>query len=248
MEKQNGKSVLITGASRGIGAACARRFASAGYAVAVNYHRSEGAALALAEEIEAAGGRALAVEADVADPGAVRKMVDNVLDKFCQLDILVCNAGVASQGLLSDVSDGEWRRIFGVNVDGVFHCCRAAIPHFVHRKAGKIVTVSSMWGIAGGSCEAAYSASKAAVIGLTKALAKELGPSGITVNCVAPGVIGTEMNGSLTPADLEALREETPLERLGTPEDVAESVFFLASEAGSFYTGQVLCPNGGILI
>ena len=186
MEKQNGKSVLITGASRGIGAACARRFAAAGWAVAVNYHRSADAALALVEEIEAAGGRALAVEADVADPAAVGEMVDNVLDKFCQLDILVCNAGVASQGLLSDVSDGEWRRIFGVNVDGVFHCCRAVLPYFIHRKAGRIVTVSSMWGITGGACEVAYSASKAAVIGLTKALAKELGPSGITVNCVAP--------------------------------------------------------------
>ena len=248
MEKQNGKSVLVTGASRGIGAACARRFAAAGCAVAVNYHRSADAALALVEEIEAAGGRALAVEADVADPAAVGEMVDNVLDKFCQLDILVCNAGVASQGLLSDVSDGEWRRIFGVNVDGVFHCCRAVLPHFIHRKAGRIVTVSSMWGITGGACEVAYSASKAAVIGLTKALAKELGPSGITVNCVAPGVIDTDMNGGLTPADLEALREETPLERLGRPEDVAESVYFLSTGAGSFFTGQVLCPNGGILI
>lgn len=248
MEKQNGKSVLVTGASRGIGAACARRFAEAGYAVAVNYRRSAGAALALVAEIEAAGGRAMAVEADVADPAAVGEMVDNVLDKFCQLDILVCNAGVASQGLLSDVSDGEWRRIFGVNVDGVFHCCRAVLPHFIHRKAGRIVTVSSMWGITGGACEVAYSASKAAVIGLTKALAKELGPSGITVNCVAPGVIDTDMNGGLTQADLEALREETPLERLGTPEDVAQSVYFLSTGAGSFFTGQVLCPNGGILI
>ena len=155
---------------------------------------------------------------------------------------------MASQGLLSDVSDGEWRRIFGVNVDGVFHCCRAVLPHFIHRKAGRIVTVSSMWGITGGACEVAYSASKAAVIGLTKALAKELGPSGITVNCVAPGVIDTDMNGGLTPADLEALREETPLERLGRPEDVAESVYFLSTGAGSFFTGQVLCPNGGILI
>ena len=242
------KSVLITGAGRGIGAACARRFAAAGYAVALNYCRSEGPALALAESINQNGGRAIAVQADVSDPAAVGRMVDNVLENFCQLDTLVCNAGIAWQGLLTDCTDEIWRRIFAVDVDGVFYCCRAVLPHFIHRKAGRIITLSSMWGITGGSCEAPYSAAKAAVIGLTKALAKEVGPSGVTVNCVAPGVIDTEMNGNLTPEDLEALRQETPLERIGTPEDVAESVYFLASEAGGFLTGQVLSPNGGILI
>ena len=242
------KSVLITGASRGIGAACVRRFAAAGYAVALNYHRSQAAALALAEEINQAGGRAMAVQADVADPLDVNRMVDNVLDNFCQLDTLVCNAGVAWQGLITDCTDETWRRLFSVNVDGAFYCCRAVLPHFIHRKAGRIVTVSSIWGLTGGSCEVPYSASKAAIIGLTKALAKEVGPSGITVNCVAPGVIDTQMNENLTADDLEALRQETPLERIGTPEDVAESVYFLASEAGGFLTGQVLSPNGGILI
>ena len=242
------KSVLITGAGRGIGAACARRFAAAGYAVALNYCRSEGPALALAESINQNGGRAIALRADVSDPAAVGRMVDNVLENFCQLDTLVCNAGIAWQGLLTDCTDEIWRRIFAVDVDGVFYCCRAVLPHFIHRKAGRIITLSSMWGITGGSCEAPYSAAKAAVIGLTKALAKEVGPSGVTVNCVAPGVIDTEMNGNLTPEDLEALRQETPLERIGTPEDVAESVYFLASEAGGFLTGQVLSPNGGILI
>ena len=242
------KTVLITGASRGIGAETARRFSAAGYAVALHYHRSEERALALAEELRRAGGEGLTVQADVGAWSQVRKMVDNVLDKFCQLDILICNAGVSWQGLLSEMSVEEWRRLCAVDLDGVFYCCKAVIPHFVARKAGKILTVSSMWGQTGGSCEAAYSAAKAGVIGLTKALAKELGPSGIAVNCVAPGVIATEMNQNLTPADLDALREETPLGRIGTAGDVAESLLFLASEGASFITGQVLAPNGGLVI
>lgn len=237
------KVVLITGGSRGIGAATARRFAAGGCKVVINYHRSQAQAEALAAEI---GG--WAVQADVADPVQVGRMVDNVLDKFCQLDILVCNAGIARQQLFTDISDGDWRTLFRTNVDGTFYCCRAVLPHFIHRKAGKIVTMSSMWGLTGGSCEVAYSATKAAVIGLTKALSKEVGPSGITVNCVAPGVIDTEMNANLTPEDLEALRQETPLESIGRPEDVAESVFFLTSEGARFITGQILSPNGGILI
>ncbi len=237
------KTVLITGGSRGIGAACARRFAAEGYRVAVNYHHSRTEAEELAEEL---GG--IAVQCDVADPVQVQKMVDNVLDKFCQLDSLICNAGVAQQKLFGDLTDADWRRVFAVNVDGVFHTIRAALPHLIHRKAGRIVTVSSMWGQVGASCEVGYSASKAAVIGLTKALAKELGPSGITVNCVAPGVIRTEMNGALSQETLSALAEETPLGTIGAPEDVAEAVWFLASDAARFITGQVLAPNGGLVI
>lgn len=166
------KVVLITGGSRGIGAATARRFAARGCKVVINYHRSQAQAEALAAEI---GG--WAVQADVADPVQVGRMVDNVLDKFCQLDILICNAGIAQQKLFGDLTDDDWRRMFAVNVDGVFHAVRAALPHFIHRKAGRIVTVSSMWGQVGGSCEVAYSAAKAAVIGLTRALAKA-GPLG----------------------------------------------------------------------
>lgn len=237
------KTALITGGSRGIGAACARKLAAEGCRVAVNYNQSRAQAEALAEEL---GG--IAVQADVADPEQVKGMVDTVLEKFCQLDILVCNAGVSHIGLLSDMTDQQWRRLFAVNVDGMFHCCRAVIPHFVHNKSGRIVTVSSMWGQVGASCEAAYSASKAAVIGLTRALAKELGPSGISVNCVAPGVIDTEMNRELSARDLAVLREETPLGQIGTAEQVADAVWFLCGGQSDFITGQVLGVNGGLVV
>jgi len=242
------RSVLITGASRGIGAETARRFAAAGYAVAVNYNRSEEEAQALVRMLREQGCSAIAVRADVSSPGQVCRMVDIVLDNFCQLDTLVCNAGIAKQKLLGDMTEEEWHEIFAVNVDGVFYCCRAVLPHFIHRKAGRIITVSSVWGLTGASCETAYSASKAAVIGLTKALARELGPSGITVNCVAPGVIETGMNDGFGPDTMNALREETPLGMLGTSADVAESILFLASGRARFITGQVLSPNGGLVI
>lgn len=242
------KTVLITGASRGIGAAAAREFARAGYAVAVNYCRSGERALALVEELRGAGHNALAVQADVSDREQVRKMVDNVLEKFCQLDTLVCNAGVGLTGMFCDMTQEQWRRLFAVNVEGTIHCIQSVLPHMVHRKAGKIVTMSSMWGVTGGSCEVGYSAAKGAVIALTRALAKELGPSGITVNCVAPGVIDTEMNAALGPQDLAALAEETPLGRIGSPEEVARTILFLASEGADFLTGQVLQPNGGLVI
>ena len=235
--------VLITGGSRGIGAAAARRFAAGGDKVVINYCRSREQAEALAAET---GG--WAVGADVSDPEQVRNMVDNVLDKFCQLDILICNAGIAQQKLFGDLTDQDWRRMFAVNVDGIFYTIRAALPHFIHRKQGRILTLSSMWGQVGGSCEVAYSAAKAAVIGMTKALAKELGPSGITVNCVAPGVIDTEMNANLGLEDLAALAEETPMGVIGKPEDVAEALWYLASPGAKFVTGQVLVPHGGLIV
>ena len=237
------KTALVTGASRGIGAAVARALAAQGCRVAVNYNHSKEEAEALAAEI---GG--IAVQADVSDPRQVQEMVDKTLEIFCQLDILVCNAGVAWQGLFQQMDDNAWRRLMGVDLDGVFYSCRAVLPHMIHRKFGRIVNISSMWGQVGGACEAAYSAAKAGVIGLTKALAKEMGPSGITVNCVAPGVIVTDMTKPLGAQALEELAEETPVGRLGTPEDVAGCVSFLCSQAGSYLTGQVLAPNGGIVI
>ena len=239
---------LITGASRGIGAAAARLLAQRGWGVAVGYDRSEDQALALVRELEGLGAPALAVRADVADAAQVDRMVDSVLDKFCQLDTLICSAGVSHVGLISQIDEDQWRRLFAVNVDGVHHCCRAVLPHRLGKKSGSIVTVSSLWGQVGASCEVAYSATKGAVIAYTKALAQELGPSNIRVNCVAPGVIDTEMNAHLSPEDLSALAEETPLGRVGTPSEAAAAIAFLASDEASFFTGQVVCPNGGFVI
>lgn len=203
---------------------------------------------ALAEELAALGVPVKVYVCDVAQREQVQAMTAAFLRDFGRIDVLVCNAGIARQELFTDITEASWREVMGVDLDGVFYCAQAVLPDMLHRKAGKIITLSSMWGQVGASCEVAYSTAKAGVIGLTKALAKELGPSGITVNCVAPGVIDTEMNGNLPQDIKDELAEETPLERLGTPEDVAQAVWFLASSAGDFFTGQVLAPNGGFLI
>lgn len=233
------KTALITGGSGGIGAACVTGLANDGYAVIIGYNNGETEARRLAE---LTGGKA--VQADVTDSAAVGRLFDAAGD----IDVLVCCAGIALYGLFSDVTDDEWKRVFDVNAGGVVNCCRAAIPGMVRRRSGRIITVSSVWGICGASCEAVYSASKAAVIGLTKSLAKELGPSGVLVNCVAPGAVDTDMLSSLSKGDFDRLRGDTPLGRLGTPEDVAGLVRFLASDAASFITGQVISPNGGFLV
>ena len=241
--------VLITGASRGIGAAAARLFAQEGWNVAVHYNASRAAAEQLAAELSGLGVRAVPIQADVADPEQAERLVRETEGALGPLDAVICNAGVAlPQQLLTDTTADQWRRLMSVDLDGMFHTIRAAVPGLVRQKRGAIVTVSSMWGITGGSCETPYSAAKAGVIGLTRALAKELGPSGIRVNCVAPGVIDTAMNGHLTPKDLAALGEETPLCRIGQPVEVAQAIYFLASERASFITGQVLRVDGGMVI
>ena len=242
-------SVLITGASRGIGAATARLFAREGWNVAVNYSRSRSEAEELAREMSGLGVRAVPIQADVSDPERAEGLVREAEEALGGLDAVVCGAGIAlSQQLLTDTAAEQWRRLMSVDLDGMFYTLKAAIPGLVRRKRGSIVTVSSMWGLTGGSCEAPYSAAKAGAIGLTKALAKELGPSNIRVNCVAPGVIDTDMNGHLTAEDLAALEEETPLGRIGTPEEAAQAICFLASDRASFITGQVLQVNGGMVI
>lgn len=241
--------VLITGASRGIGTAAARLFAQEGWSVAVHYNASRAAAEQLAAELAGLGVKAVPIQADVADPEQAERLVRETEGALGPLDAVVCNAGVAlPQQLLTDTTADQWRRLMSVDLDGMFYTLRAAIPGLVRQKRGAIVTVSSMWGITGGSCETPYSAAKAGVIGLTRALAKELGPSGIRVNCVAPGVIDTAMNGHLTPEDLAALGEETPLCRIGQPVEVAQAIYFLASERASFITGQVLRVDGGMVI
>lgn len=242
------KAALITGGSRGIGAACARLFAQQGYGVGIVCRKARDQAEALAEELAALGVPVKVYVCDVAQREQVQAMTAAFLRDFGRIDVLVCNAGIARQELFTDITEASWREVMGVDLDGVFYCAQAVLPDMLHRKAGKIITLSSMWGQVGASCEVAYSTAKAGVIGLTKALAKELGPSGITVNCVAPGVIDTEMNGNLSQDIKDELAEETPLERLGTPEDVAQAVWFLASSAGDFFTGQVLAPNGGLII
>ncbi len=242
------KTVLITGASRGIGRAAALEFAKNGWQVAVNYNKSETAAKELCDEITAFGGFAKVYQADVSDNTEVLGMVDTVVADFGGVDALVNNAGIAlGQGLFTDFTDSDAKQVFDTNVFGMMNCSRAIISHFVSKKSGKIINVSSVWGITGGSCEVIYSASKAAVIGFTKALAKELAPSGICVNCVAPGFIETDMNSHLAKADIEAFCEDIPLGRTGKAEEVAKSIYFLASSDASYITGQVLTVDGGLV-
>ena len=230
-------TVVITGGSRGIGAQAVRQFAARGDRVYFLYEKEHAKAAAVAEETGATP-----ICCDVADSGAVRQAFSQIPD----VDILACNAGICHTGLLSQISEENWDRLFAVNVKGIYHCVNAAMPSFLEKQKGCIITVSSMWGQVGASCEAAYSATKGAVIALSKALAQELGPSGIRVNCVAPGVIETDMCANVSAEIMEYLKEQTPVGRNGTPEDVAKAMVYLADAA--FVTGQVLAVNGGFVL
>ena len=234
------RRVIVTGGSRGIGRAAVERFAAAGDRVAFLYLSSDAAA----KEVCRSSG-AVRIRADVGDAAECTAGIARAVDALGGVDVLVCSAGIAHVNFLDATTDEAWSRLMSVNAGGVFSSMREAVPHMIRQKSGRIVTLSSIWGISGASMEAAYSATKAAVIGLTKAAALELAPSGITVNCVAPGVIDTEMNAALSPDDRAALAGEIPLGRFGTPEECAEAIFFLASDAASYITGQVLAVNGG---
>lgn len=241
-------TVIVTGASRGIGKACALAFGKSGANVIVNYTRSKEKAEEVCEEISKLGGRALPFCADIANRKAVDEMIAFAHSNFGSISTLVNNAGIAEQIMFCDITEEKWDRMFAVDVKGVYNCIQAALPDMIHNKSGRIINISSMWGITGASCEVHYSAAKAAVIGMTKALAKELGPSGITVNAIAPGVISTEMNGNISEEIMSELKEETPIGRIGTPEDIAETALFLASPQASFITGEVISVNGGFVI
>lgn len=233
------RHIVITGGSRGIGAAVVRRFAENGDRVWFLYEKNDEAAERVARETGAQ-----ALRCDVADESQVAA----AFAQIPQVDVLVNNAGIADYDPINWVEPARFRRILDVNVTGAYLCIRAALPSMLRRQQGAIVNTASMWGLVGASCEAAYSASKAAVIGLTKALAKELGPSGIRVNAVAPGVIVTDMVNNVSPETLEVLRQDTPLEKLGAPEQVADAIFYLASDQASFITGEVLNVSGGFVI
>ncbi len=237
------KTVLINGGSRGIGAAMVRAFTRAGYRVAFTYFSAEDAARALSAECGAT-----AIAADAGDRADVRRAVTEVKREYGGIDILINNAAVSSIALFTDMPDEVWDRMLAVNLDGPVQYAKEVLPDMISRKSGRIINVSSMWGLVGASCEVQYSTTKAALIGFTKALAKEVGPSGITVNAIAPGVIATDMNDHLSEEDKEALCEQTPLMRIGTPEEVAAVALFLCEKGGDFITGQVISPNGGYVI
>lgn len=239
------KTVFITGASRGIGRACALRFAREGFAVGVNFVSSACKAQELKEEILSLGGECEIYPFDVSDSDEAEKAINAFSEKYGGIDCLVCNAGIAAQDFFDKITGEDWDRMFAVNTKGAFNCSKFAAKHMLHAHKGKIVFVSSVWGIQGASMEVHYSASKAALIGLTKALCKELGPSGINVNCVAPGVIDTDMNRMHSRETMLELSENTPLMRIGQPSDVANAVFFLSSQEADFITGQIIAVDGG---
>lgn len=243
------KIALVTGASSGIGANIAQTLAQQQFDVVVHYNTNKSSAEKLAENLQKQYGvNAITQACDLANKSQITQMIIDVNRALGSVDVLVNNAGIAQQKLFTDTTEQDFDRLWAVNVKGAFLLSQAVLPNMINKKSGSIINISSIWGMVGASCEVGYSASKAAIIGFTKALAKEVGPSNITVNCVAPGVISTNMNNNLTQETLDILAEETPIGRLGTPQDVANIVAFLASNKASFITGQVISPNGGLVI
>lgn len=242
------KTVVITGASKGIGAATAILFAEKGYNVVINYNESFESASLLCRSLVSNGYSVVTQKANVANRLETEILVKETLYKFGNIDVLINNAGIAYQGLITDTDEVDFDRIMDVNLKGVFNCCKSVVPTMISQKSGRIINISSMWGQVGASCEVAYSAAKAGVIGLTKALAKELAPSGITVNAIAPGMIETNMIGNLTIDEIAEFVETVPLGRMGSSDEIASAAYFLASDSADYITGQVLGVNGGYVI
>ena len=241
------KTVLVTGASRGIGKSTALYFAKNGYNVAINYCNNKDLALEVLNEIKTLGVNAKIYKADVSKSYQVNLMIENVIKDFGFIDVLVNNAGIASQKLITDTSDNEWFNLINTNLSSMFFLSRKVLQYMIKDKKGCIINVSSIWGISGASMEVCYSTAKGGVIAFTKALSKEVAPSNIRVNCIAPGVINTDMCSNLDEETINELKEYTPLNRLGTPLDIAHAIYFLADEKASFITGQALTVDGGFL-
>ena len=243
----NNKRALITGASGGIGRAIALRLAADGFDIAACYYSDDAGAEILGKELEKLGVKFRLYKADVSDYRQVEKIFNDAFEFFGGIDVLVNNAGMAQQKLFTDISEEEFDRICAVNFKSVYNCCKFAVPGMVSRKSGKIINISSMWGISGASCETVYSATKAAVIGLTKALGKELAPSNVQVNCIAPGAIDTKMNSNLSNEDKAAFADEIPAGSFGTPEEIAGIVSFLAGKDSAYITSQTVIADGGFI-
>lgn len=241
------KTALVTGGAKGIGAAICKALANDGYRIALNYNSSFESATELKNELSSVTHIEI-FKADISDSSEVERMFTEIEGVFGGVDVLINNAGIAQQALFTDITDEMWQKMIGVNLTGAFNCCRRALPYMIRNKFGKIINITSMWGEVGASMEVHYSASKAGLIGLTKALAKEVGLSGITVNAVSPGVIETDMMASFSDEVKSSLADETPLGVLGTPENIASAVSFLASDKADFITGQVVSVNGGFII
>ncbi|NLO76566.1 MAG: SDR family oxidoreductase [Clostridia bacterium] len=242
------KTVLVTGASRGIGRAIATVFARNNYNVMINYFKSEREALTLEQELKQQGCTVAVYQADVTQRTQVAAMIVESEKIFGSVDVLINNAGISQFKLFTEISDEDWELMLATHLKGMFNCCQEVLPQMIQRKKGKIINIASIWGMVGASCEVHYSTAKAGMIGFTKALAKELGPSGIQVNCIAPGIIDTDMNKGLDETEKSQLLEEIPLQRFGKPEEIAALAFYLASPEADFITGQVLSPNGGFVI
>lgn len=242
------KTVLITGAAKGIGRAIAEVFAENNFNVIINYLSSIESAHRLAKELQERGLSALAICADVTQKTQVEKMFEQAYELFGSIDVLVNNAGISNYKLFQEITEEEWDRMINVHLKGMYNCSQQVVPEMIRKKSGKIINISSIWGMVGASCEVSYSTAKAGMIGFTKALAKELGPSNIQVNCVAPGVIETDMLNPLSQEDKDLLKEEIPLTRFGQVTEIAKIVLFLASQESDYITGQVISPNGGLVI